>query len=257
MPKLLILCERSGDHCNRLFQSIHYHAYCKKNNIIFWNPTLIGMLNKRIALDIGNASNKVLKYISKFLKLIKINKGWQTYPNNKKIIQLVGGWEFRCHELSEEYWDTLRNYYKINRRINEMEEKILEEIKKKKIECIKVVGIHIRRRDYREFKGGKYMYTDAEYKKITEKIKKSYQKKGIKTWIIVCSDEAKILEVGQDKQSQGRWFADQLILQNCDIILGPPSTFTLWASYIAKVKYVHIETVDQEIDIVNAMICIG
>jgi hypothetical protein len=215
------------------------------------------MLKKRIPLDIGNANNKILKYISKILRLIKISKEWQTYPNDKQILQLVGGWEFRCHELSEEYWDTLRNYYKINQQMNKKEIKLLEEVKKKKLESIKVVGIHIRRKDYREFREGKYMYTDSEYKEVIKQIKQKYSTEGLRTWIIVCSDESKLLEVGQDEQSKGRWFADQLILQSCDLIVGPPSTFTLWASYIAKVKYIHLETRDQEIKIKDAKICLG
>ena len=43
-----------------------------------------------------------------------------------------------------------------------------------------------------------------------------------------------------DYHSEGSWKEDQITLQCCDLIIGPPSTFTMWASYISKIPLIKI-----------------
>jgi hypothetical protein len=46
-------------------------------------------------------------------------------------------------------------------------------------------------------------------------------------------------------------------MQNCDLLVGPPSTFTLWASYSASVPYIHLQSVDDGVSLESASICPG
>jgi len=41
--------------------------------------------------------------------------------------------------------------------------------------------------------------------------------------------------------SQNPWYIDQHLMTRCDYLIGPPSTFTLWASYVGKVPFFQIE----------------
>jgi len=43
----------------------------------------------------------------------------------------------------------------------------------------------------------------------------------------------------------------------CDYLIGPPSTFTLWASYVGKVKYFHLKNKSGEIAIDDFVKCVG
>ena len=36
--------------------------------------------------------------------------------------------------------------------------------------------------------------------------------------------------------------SDHYLMSRCDYIVGPPSTFSMWASYIGKAKYCHIRS---------------
>ena len=41
--KTLICMHSAGNHSNRLFQNIHFQAFCLENNIIYKNPTFKDM----------------------------------------------------------------------------------------------------------------------------------------------------------------------------------------------------------------------
>ena len=58
--KIVILLEKYGDHCNRLFQSLHYHAYCIENDYVFINLTLLNLLR---------FDNKVISILDKIINL--------------------------------------------------------------------------------------------------------------------------------------------------------------------------------------------
>jgi len=57
--------------------------------------------------------------------------------------------------------------------------------------------------------------------------------------------------------SKNDWYIDQFLMSKCDFLIGPPSTFTLWASYIGKVKYYHIENNNGIINLNNFLYCKG
>jgi hypothetical protein len=57
--------------------------------------------------------------------------------------------------------------------------------------------------------------------------------------------------------SKNKWYVDHFLMGQCDLLIGPPSTFTLWASYIGKVKYFHIENKSGKISIDDFKYCRG
>ena len=62
--------------------------------------------------------------------------------------------------------------------------------------------------------------------------------------------------IKSDYISKGSWKEDQIILQNCDLIVGPPSTFTMWASYISQIPLIKINS-EKKYDFDNKLICKG
>ena len=86
-----------------------------------------------------------------------------------------------------------------------------------------------------------------------EKLKKSV-KENKDPFVVVVSDEKIISDIGANFYSEGSWKQDQITLQSCDLIVGPPSTFTMWASYISQVPLIKLNA---NKNLTNAVVCRG
>lgn len=102
-----------------------------------------------------------------------------------------------------------------------------------------VLGVHIRRRDYRDFFEGRYFYSNAEYVLFIHQIKQQVEALGCKLTCLLCSDEPVDLDAFQGLDvhciQQASPLEDLYALSYCDLMVGPPSTFSQWASYYGQV----------------------
>jgi hypothetical protein len=155
---------------------------------------------------------------------------------NKHKYIFLQGWQYRTtNNLLLKHKEKIKGFFKIrDKYIFTMKKKIDELRNKYEI----IFGIHIRRGDYRKFEDGKFFYDWSMYKNWMIKIKKEFffDKKVI---FFACSDE---LIPDEFKQlnvpvyiSNHTFIEDIYALSQCDYILGPPSTFSIWASYINDV----------------------
>ena len=113
-----------------------------------------------------------------------------------------------------------------------------------------IVGVHIRRGDYKYYRNGIFYYDDSVYlkymKSIEIKINDSLKKE---CFFVIFSDETVTIKgVKNMIVSKNKWYIDHMLMGKCDLLIGPPSTFTLWASYIGKVKYFYIQNKSGGID---------
>lgn len=117
-----------------------------------------------------------------------------------------------------------------------------------KSDCKVVVGVHARRGDYDKFCGGKYFYTENEYLLILEKVKicisEHLKINHEKIATILCSNEKnflhkKIDNINRDFISTSATI-DHLLLSQCEYIIGPPSTFSVWSAFIGSAKLLHV-----------------
>jgi hypothetical protein len=122
-----------------------------------------------------------------------------------------------------------------------------------------VVGVHIRRGDYKYWMEGKYFFNDNVYLtymwNISKDIEKEYNKKC--SFIIFSNTKISINESDNIYKSENKWYIDHYLMSKCDFLIGPPSTFTLWASYIGKVKYFHIRNDSGKVNIDDFILCEG
>jgi len=103
-------------------------------------------------------------------------------------------------------------------------------------ECV-LCGIHIRLGDYEQHKSGRWFYTIEQYvAKMREFCRLFKGHKPVR--FLVCSDQ----NLPQDAFrglplafSSGQFMEDLMALSQCDFILGPPSTFSAWASFCGDV----------------------
>ena len=268
---MVLLYKRFGDKSNRLLQNMHFEAYCKDNDIEYHNLEFYDMedfygikdkysfkkipkiflpnLNTRYAI-IENLSKVACKLnIKNFLIFDYMNiedrnnialYDKQILENKDKTI-FVSGWEFRVPELAYKY----RNYFK--EKYTPKLEKYSYIYKKFKNYDIKV-GVHIRRGDYRGWNNGKYYYEDEVYNDKIERFSNLFKDK--KILFILFSNEEITLKPKRDYIiSKCDWYEDHYLLSLCDYIIGAPSTFTIWASFIGNVPLMHILDRDDKVDL--------
>jgi hypothetical protein len=103
-----------------------------------------------------------------------------------------------------------------------------------------LVGVHLRRGDYEHFKGGRLYYSHEQYAQIMQGIEAAFPDRDVS--FLVCSDEPVppdpfgALDV---RPVEGTELEDLYTLAACDLIAGPQSTFSGWASYYGDVpRYV-------------------
>ncbi len=97
----------------------------------------------------------------------------------------------------------------------------------------RLVGVHIRQGDFRTDKNrGRYYYETARYVEKMREVLELYPRERLS--FLVCSDQPQRSELFSDLRCTfGGQDAvvDLFALADCDVILGPPSSFSLWAAF--------------------------
>ena len=111
-----------------------------------------------------------------------------------------------------------------------------------------VVGVHVRQGDYRRFKDGRFLYTHEQYRRAMESVEAAFA--GSDVAFVVCSD-APIPEgcFGRldVRVGPGQEVDDLYALAHCDRIIGPPSTYSRWASFWGDVPLSVIADPDEPV----------
>ena len=125
-------------------------------------------------------------------------------------------------------------------------------------DCDVVVGVHIRRGDYRTFMRGRFFYSDEQYVRLMQRIQGLFA--GQRVHFLMCSNE----ERAQSAFSQftvfsgsGQFIEDLYALARCDFMVGPPSRFSAWASFYGQVPLYVVMDPSKEPTIVDFSICGG
>ena len=113
-----------------------------------------------------------------------------------------------------------------------------------------LVGVHLRQTDYREFVGGRFFYSFDQYLTKMLEVRELYHPKICA--FLICSDISWEVTREQDLQcfpGSGTVIGDLSALSKCDLILGPPSTFSGWAAWYGKVPIHFLENLDQPLSL--------
>ncbi len=257
--RIIIVLGKYGGFCNRLFQSLHFHAYALDNGIKIFNPTMLGLLkyDNNFFYFLDSLNNLLLGFLTKYVKFFYKKKEIYFYFNKNNFIKICEGWNFRDYKSTIIYNKKLSKIYSFKSDYLSIKSKrIIKDLDKLKKQGKFLVGLHIRKGDYKSWEEGKFYFSDDFYYKAVNNIKLSLQKENRDPYIVAVSDEKIGLREGIDFIVNGSWKDDQLALQKCDLILGPPSTFTMWASYISRIPLIQLST-DKEPELINQKICKG
>jgi len=101
--------------------------------------------------------------------------------------------------------------------------------------CRVLVGVHRRRRDYAQWHGGRYFFSDDQYAVVMQSVEDLL---GPDVGFLICSDEpVPPAAFGRlvTFSGPGAAVSDLTALSLCDYVIGPPSTFSAWASFMGSV----------------------
>ena len=166
---------------------------------------------------------------------------------NRNQIIFCQGPLFRDFSSFSKHGSEIRSYfqplgiYQIN--VNQL-------IKKVREQCDLVIGVHIRWGDYLTFLEGKYFFTIEEYITVMERVKNLFPNQ--KVGFLIASN---VKQEEHNFRNYTYFFANDHIIEDmyslaqCDYIIGPPSTYSLWASFYGKVPLYTIKCPIQNITI--------
>lgn len=160
---------------------------------------------------------------------------------------LAMGWLFRSERLCMQHADAIRDHFQI---APEHRQRIDNKIAKIRAESDVIVGVHIRHGDYETFMNGKYFFSLEQYADRMRIIADQFA--GKRVAFLVCSNaEVNHADFGDLPVhfGPGHIIEDMYAMAEADLLIGPLSTYTGWASFYGNVPLITMETADQPIDI--------
>jgi hypothetical protein len=269
---LIVIFRSYGSHSNRLFQNLSLEAFCMEHDIEFANPTLADMSHyyvsparsdrRAMSWFLRTSAVTLLRRAGLLAKVINFDTGVGDpdllLTKERGRVLYVEGWAFRAYALTEKHQNLLTANYSLKEEYysgNATLERIMSIDPDRHV----TVAVHVRRGDYRAWKGGMYYFEDDTYRRYMAGAATAIKTRlGKGTVFVVFSDEAtSFVDSAQVIVSNNPWYLDHHLMSRCDYIIGPPSTFSLWASYMGKTKYLHFVDASGEIDLDSFGYCVG
>lgn len=158
---------------------------------------------------------------------------------------LLRGWLFRDAKAMSKHADTVREFFRPHER---NQQNIDELILRARRNSDLLIGIHIRHGIIHFANTRKYFYTAHRYAEMMEEILALFPGKRVN--FLICSDwpqDASIFARFKVTFGTGDLIEDMYAFARCDYMIGPPSTFTMWASFYGKVPLNFILRNDQRL----------
>lgn len=246
---MIINYDSPGQLCNRIWSLVPSIAYGLKYKE---KVLVINMDGYTEPFDNLN-KNRLVQFASrKLLRRALMSFKARGYIQNGKSnifrrlfgFNFIEGWSNRLGnaEMVEEQSTEIRNIFSFNANIANAVDSEFAALPQLAI----VVGVHIRRGDYKEWLDGIYYYTDEEYVCILRNIKEQFESRGQQVKFLLCSNEKINLENYNSLEcfilSCFSGSHDLYALSRCDYIIGPPSSYSQWASFWGRVPVKFIKS---------------
>lgn len=235
---MIILLEREGQMCNQLLSLASVYCLSREYNDKLLCPIIDIKLKQYFSFKNQYDSRISMYYSSewyllamliKVIKKIFPIKGTLKYNPGKKLHVFHTWQSYQDTKLFVKYIDEIRSYFKIESSIEDKCKKIISKIR---CESDIIVGVHLRRGDYKTYKNGDFYYDDETVISWLKQLKKE-SKQNIH--FLLCSNEKidceKYKKSGLSVSQPGKNSIEDLcLLSITDYILSPPSTYSFWAA---------------------------
>lgn len=148
--------------------------------------------------------------------------------DSKKLLLLMG-WKFSDHVGMRQHREEITRYFTPVESVRRPAERIVSHAREL---GDLLVGVHIRQDDYRQWKNGIHFYETEQYVQWMKEL--SERNPGKKVIFLICASNSldeSLFEGLSLVKGPGDPMGDLHALSLCDRIMGPPSTFSGWASY--------------------------
>ena len=102
----------------------------------------------------------------------------------------------------------------------------------------KVIGVCMRQGDYKDHFSGKLYLTDEEYSGLINRLQLQYPDCGI---FIACEEKKVGFQINKAFISYQNPALNLCILSQCNLLIGPPSTFMTWAAFYQDLYVCYID----------------
>lgn len=238
-----IIFDNGGQTCNKFWSYIPilYNSIKSKQKMYIVGPILeledypYLKNNKHLSFPFYNRW-LIKKFKSKylfFLSRIFRNKYWDIVTPLCKYFNIFeDAWKNIDSEIPETDLNQIKSIFFPKKKI---QEDVMKDLLPYRQNGNIIVGIHIRRGDYKQWHSGKYYYEFREYAECCHAIQLYFKQK---ITFLLCSNEKIEYEAFEGirviKLSQSSSTHDLFALACCDYIIGPPSTFSTWASFMGN-----------------------
>ncbi|MDZ7958871.1 MAG: alpha-1,2-fucosyltransferase [Aulosira sp. DedQUE10] len=279
---MLVISAKSGQLGNRLLLFANFIAFAIENNLTVLNPAfedyaeffdstskdiLCCYPNNFLSIPGNNFLRKLYYNLNRHLAesgkfntlTVKRNKTFNWSNSNivnelkPRSINFFQGWLFRdgwfvddlpvLHKHREKictYFQPL-NKYKLN------VEKLISNVRS---QADIVIGAHIRQGDYQQHHNGLYFYSVEDYLKVIRLAQNLFPNK--KITFLICSNQTQNESYFQGLSyiyGNNHIIEDMYSLSECDYIIGPPSSYTMWASFYGKKPLYMIRDINKDLTI--------
>jgi hypothetical protein len=159
---------------------------------------------------------------------------------------MAQGWLFRSERLIQKHVDKVRDHFRIAESNQRVVDRLIASLRD---QSDVVVGIHVRQGDYATFMDGRYFYSVSQYVEIMRTIIDQLAPRRVA--FLVCGNgelNPRDFTGLRVRFGSGEMIEDLYALSAVDLLVGPPSTFTGWASFYGDVPLAMIESADEPID---------
>jgi len=172
-----------------------------------------------------------------------------------KRIVVVRGPLARAESYFRKHQDVVRDYFQPSERCEQQVQRILSGARKM---ADIVIGVHMRRKDYAGFVSGRYYFSMQQYRAYTRRLASQFP--GMRVAFFLCSDSDEYRQAFRSSEylhGTGKIDEDLYALAGCDYIVGPPSTFSGWASFYGKTPLHHIRDIDETPELSSFQYLVG
>jgi hypothetical protein len=159
-------------------------------------------------------------------------------------VVILNGYYFRAHGALRRHEQRVQSVLQIRKAHRDAALKVLGGARSN---WDVVVGVHIRHGDYQTWQGGKYFFSLDEYVAMMHEFRE--RRSSERVGFVVCSNSE--WTPGDFPEldvviGPGHLASDLEALAQCDLIIGPPSSFSRWASFSGSTPLCAVErgTVD-------------
>ncbi|RUR80144.1 alpha-1,2-fucosyltransferase [Chlorogloeopsis fritschii PCC 9212] len=279
---MLVISAKSGQLGNRLLLFANFIAFALENNLIVINPAFedYAAFFEGTSRDVlccyptpqfsvfgnkllRNLYYKVNRYLvdSKYFRVIDVKRdkpfNWSTFNLVEKLqpgkLTFFQGWLFRDGWFVAEvdklrkHKEAIRTYFQPLKKYQVNISKLISVVRQ---ETDIVIGIHIRHGDYRQHQDSRYFFEVEQYVKVMESAQALFPNQ--KVTFLICSNEQQPHHHFQKLSyvfGNNHIIEDLYSLAECDYIIGPPSSYTMWASFYGERPLYMIRDVNKNIDI--------